>query len=99
MKTLLESDPDIRRAHNIYQEFSGNSEYREIYEARLKWKKDYEGRLNYEQEKAREEGKKEGIKEGIKRARIEDARKMLENGVSLELVKKITGLTEDELNS
>lgn len=93
MKTLLESDPDIRRAHNIYQEFSGNSEYREVYEARLKWQKDYEGRLNYEQKKAREEGIQEGIKEKAR----DDARKMLAKGLSIELVAEITELSEHEL--
>lgn len=65
METLLESDPDIKKAHNVYREFSQNSEYREIYEARMKWKRDYEGRLEYEKRKVKEETALEMLKMGM----------------------------------
>lgn len=91
MKTLLESDPDIRKAHNVYQEFSANSEYREIYEARLKWKKDYEGRLNYEQKKAMEEGMEKGREE----EKIKTAIELLKLNMSIDLISKATGLSPD----
>lgn len=85
MDTLLEGDPDIKEAHRIYQEFSNNSEYREIYEAREKWLRDYNARLLYTEKKAKKE------------AHLEDAKKMLENGISIELVIKITGLSKEEI--
>lgn len=43
---------------------------------------------------ALEDIKKEGIKEG----KIEDAKKMLELKIDIEIIKKITGLTEKEIN-
>lgn len=91
MTTLLESDPDIKEAHKVYKEFSQNSEYRELYEARQKWLRDYEGRLDYEQKKAREEGKQEGKQEG----RLETALELLKMGMSIDVVVKATGLLHE----
>lgn len=41
--------------------------------------------------------KNEGIKEGIKEGKIEFAKKMIEEGFSLDYVMKISKLTEDEI--
>lgn len=103
MKTLLETDPDIKKAHNIYQEFTGNSKFREVYEARLKWQRDYEGRLNYEQKKAREEGLEEGMEkgreEGMEKGRQEEkvktAIELLKLDMSIDMISKATGLSAD----
>ncbi len=43
------------------------------------------------------EGKKEGLKEGEKKAKLEDAKKMLEEEITLEQVMRITGLTKEEI--
>jgi predicted transposase/invertase (TIGR01784 family) len=52
-------------------------------------------------ERLRKEGKKEGQKEGWERgqkeARLEDARRMLEEGLDVNLIIKITGLSRDEV--
>ena len=47
--------------------------------------------------KGLEEGKKEGIKEGIKEGKLDDARKMKADGLSVELISKYTGLTPEEI--
>jgi len=58
---------------------------------------------NSELKEAREEGLEKGIEQGIeqgeKKAKIETAKNLLENGVSLEIVMNSTGLTEEEINS
>lgn len=46
---------------------------------------------------AHEEGRDEGIKEGIQQEKKETARKLLEKGLSLELIAECTGLPIDEI--
>lgn len=46
---------------------------------------------------AHEEGRDEGIKEGIQQEKKETARKLLEKGLSLELITECTGLPIDEI--
>lgn len=43
------------------------------------------------------EGKKEGKEEGIKENRIMTAKKMLEEGLNIDLIDKITGLGKDKI--
>jgi predicted transposase YdaD len=47
-------------------------------------------------EKGLKEGREEGIKEGIKQGKIELAKKMLAEGMSLQTVSKLVGLNEEE---
>ena len=46
---------------------------------------------------ARKEGKKEGLEEGIAQRNIEIARQMLAEGLSVELIARVTGLSEEEI--
>jgi predicted transposase/invertase (TIGR01784 family) len=47
--------------------------------------------------KGLEEGIKKGIEEGIKKGKREDAKMMLKEGLDLNLIIKITELTESEI--
>jgi predicted transposase/invertase (TIGR01784 family) len=49
--------------------------------------------------KLREEGKLEGIKEGENKSKRETARAFLKEGVSIEMICRCTGLTEEEIES
>ena len=44
-------------------------------------------------------GYKQGIEQGIKQEKKEIAKKMKEEGLDIEVIKKVTGLTEEEINS
>ena len=44
-------------------------------------------------------GYNQGIEKGIEQGKKETAKKMKEEGLDIELIKKITGLTEEEINS
>jgi len=46
----------------------------------------------------REKGLEEGIEQGEKKAKIETAKNLLKNGISLEIIMKSTGLSEEEIN-
>jgi len=48
-------------------------------------------------DEAKKNGREEGIKEGEKRAKLENAKKMLEEEITLEQVMRITGLTKEEI--
>ena len=54
----------------------------------------YKDMMNVE----REEGKLEGIKEGRIAEQISMAKSMKKENIDIELIKKITGLTIDEIN-
>ena len=47
--------------------------------------------------KGREEGRKEGRKEGKEQEQIEIAKKMLNEGIDIEIIAKITGLTKERI--
>ena len=48
-------------------------------------------------EKGKKEGKKEGIEEGVMQEKLNNAKKMLENNLDIEIISKVTGLTEEEI--
>jgi hypothetical protein len=41
MKILIQEDREIKKAHKVYNDFTQNDEMIELYEAREKYKKDY----------------------------------------------------------
>ena len=53
--------------------------------------------LNPVERYMKEEGIKEGIKEGIERGKLEDAKNMLDEGISIEKVVRITGLSKEDI--
>lgn len=89
MKVLLNENENIAKAHERYIAFTRDEELVEAYEAREKWKKDYNsGIFN-----ARQEGRQEGQEEGKR----ETAVKMLQKGFELATICEITGISMNEL--
>ncbi|QNH53272.1 MULTISPECIES: hypothetical protein [Erwiniaceae] len=63
-----------------------------------------EGRLEGRQEgrlegrlEGRQEGREEGLREGVQEASLRIARNLLKNGMGIQSVINVTGLTEEEL--
>lgn len=83
----------IHKAQETLEYISQDPIARAKYEARRKYLLDY----NTTVETMRIEGREEGRKEGKEEVKHLIAKKMREEGMSLELVIKITGLTADEL--
>ena len=44
-------------------------------------------------------GKKEGKEEGIKENKLSVAKKLSEEGISLDIIKKVTNLSDDDIKS
>jgi predicted transposase/invertase (TIGR01784 family) len=109
MTILLKGDPIIHKAHNAYAKFTGDDNLKEMYEAREKWKLDYQSGLQEAEEKGIEQGIEKGIEQGIKKGikegikegdyqrALKDAQKMLEKGLDINLIAEITGLDVKEI--
>ena len=98
LKTLIQNDPIINKAHNEYVKFTQDNKMRDLYESRVKYQRD-KNSLIYEAElKGKQEGKQEGLVEGEFKGKLEDARVMKEDGVSNEKISKYTGLSIEEIS-
>ena len=89
MKTIIGDDAIISKAHQQYVNFTRNDELLEIYEARRKYQLQY----NTDITEARIEGEKKGEKKG----KIESAKQMLKDGLSIDKINQYTGLSPEEI--
>ena len=99
----------MARAINKLQEISADEKMREAYRAREKARLDMVSKLKYARRQGREEGKEEGkvvgieegkvigIEEGRKQRDQELAKKLLADGLDIELVAKYTDLSLEEV--
>jgi len=85
MTILLKNTPALGEAHKVYRNFTANDELMDLAEAREKWLKDVNTRLHHARE------------EGMKQARIDDAKKMMKEGLEVAMIARITGLSEKEI--
>ena len=95
MEECKKENEEIKEAVEQLTQMSADEYERELYEIRERSRLTY----NTEMYEARRKGIEEGIEEGKKQDRKEIAKKMKEEGIDVELIKKITGLTEKEINS
>ncbi|MFA5518682.1 MAG: hypothetical protein WDA74_05440 [Spirochaetota bacterium] len=98
MKYILKSNP-IKKAHDEYIKFSSNDEYREIYEARLKWQRDHNTRIEVARRDGIAKGKAEGKAEGEYAQAVKAARVMVKKGYDAELINEVTGLSIEEIKN
>jgi len=85
LEMIKEQDPAIQKADKLLEYLSSNEEMIRLYELREKAIHDEITRMNG----AREEGRKEG--------KLEDAKEMLKEGISIERIAKITKLPVEEI--
>jgi predicted transposase/invertase (TIGR01784 family) len=105
MRTLLESEPKLEKAHTLYKRFTQNDEMIELYEARMKYKRDHATLLRSAEKRGLEEGEKRGLEEGQKRGlekgrrenREEIARTMLTKGMEVATIVEITQLSIQQI--
>ena len=94
MKMLEERIEELKEAAERLEVLSHDEETREIYESRQKAIHDQITNLQETAKKAKKEGKKEGKNE----EKMKVAKKMLEEGESIEKIKKFTDLNAEEIN-
>ena len=74
-----------------------NKADRNKYENSLKIYRDLKNSLDYAEEKGEIRGLEKGVELGKQQTQIQNAKKALEEGLSIPLISKITGLTEEEI--
>ena len=85
----MEENKAIKKAIGELEQVSGDEKIRRIAELKEKYIRDEQASLEY----AKEEGMKAGIEEG----RNEVAKNMLKENLSTELISKLTGLSQEEI--
>jgi len=97
LKTIVESDPIIQKAHQEYSKFSGTDQYREAYEARLKWQRDQDSLIYFARLEGEAQGIAKGEAKGKREDKIETARNMKADGIPTKTIAKYTGLSVEEI--
>ena len=108
-----EKNEEIKKAATLVEEISMDPKEREIYEARLMAKYNYDsgmaGARQAGMEEGLEDGKKigieqgraegieQGIKKGQKEKQIQIAKKLKKMGMAEKEIEEATGLTEEEI--
>jgi predicted transposase/invertase (TIGR01784 family) len=75
-----------------------NYEDRHAYELSLKYYRDFINVMDTAKKEAKEQGREEGLEEGKHLERVNLAKAMLQDGLTLERVMKITGLSEKDIS-
>ena len=91
MERAAAQEPMIQRAMTVEDAFMKIESERYLYELREKGRRDFDSAIRA--------AEKRGELRGEKRGKLEDARAMLAEGLSLELTAKITGLSPEELKT
>jgi predicted transposase/invertase (TIGR01784 family) len=99
MEKIAKRQPLIRRAMTVEDIFTKNEEERRFYELREKGQNDFYNAMSTAKKRGKLEGKEEGIAEGEAKGIATVARAMLEQNLPLEIIKKTTGLSENEIAS
>ena len=94
-------DKDIGKAIKTLDYISTNDEERLIIDKIIEGRNDFYSAKNIAREEGREEGlkegKEEGLKEGEKKGKIEIAKNMLKEGLDVNLISKLSGLSVKEI--
>lgn len=88
---------EVREALIEWETLSANKENQTIFEARAKELRDLLSNLEGKRREGLEEGIKEGIKKGRKEEKINTAVEMLKQGLTIELIEKVTKLSRNEV--
>ncbi len=101
MKILIKNDPVMEHAHKSYEKFAADDELLQVYEAREKRLHDEATRLSDAKEEGLLEGIEKGIQKGIQKGSLEKAKDaaivLKKANVSIDIICKSTGLTEEEI--
>ena len=99
-------NPEIRKAVDTLYQLSANEMVRAEYEARKKAERDYingmEGAYQQGEQKGLQKGIQKGLRKGLQKGRREaienTARNALAQSIPLEVIQKITGLSQEEIS-
>ncbi|MBN2342289.1 MAG: PD-(D/E)XK nuclease family transposase [Deltaproteobacteria bacterium] len=93
LETILEKNPVIKEANQLYTLFTADKELMEKYEARQKYLRD----VSTIKSVSRDEGYSQGKAEGIDEEKRAVARIMKTNSEPTEKIQRYTGLSKEEI--
>ena len=93
------SDKEVKKAKEVLERISEDKDARYLAELREKYIRDQKAIEGAGYDKGLDEGIKKGIAQGKKDNTLELAKKMKEQGLDIEMIQKITNLTEEEINN
>ena len=101
VEEIMKENEEVKKANSVLYEMSEDEKLQRLAELREKWDLDERSARQHAIEEGLEEGRKkgmeQGIKEGAENKSIEIAKRMKEEGMSIELIKKMTGLDKDKI--
>ena len=94
---LAQGNPAMTKANQVMDIFYLDEQERRRYEAAWEYESDRLSMISESERKGLERGLAEGEARGSRQARLETAKLMKEENLSLDLITKITGLSQDEV--
>ena len=93
----MEKNETVRKAQEELEYLEGDEAFKRKVELKEKYEKDMNSAIHY----GKEEGMKKGLQEGLHEGKISEkkdiAKKMLEIGMDVEQIMKITDLPKEEI--
>ena len=93
----MEENKAIKKAIEELEQVSGDEKIRRIAELKEKYIRDEQASLEYAKDEGYKTGKEEGMKAGRNEGRNEIAKNMLKENLSIELISKLTSLSQEEI--
>ncbi|MBP1907239.1 putative transposase/invertase (TIGR01784 family) [Paenibacillus turicensis] len=97
------NEPTIKKAMTTLEFLSQDSEARIRYEERQKYLHDEASAMEWAMDNGLEKGLKKGLKKGQEQGErqkaLDIAKNMLKEGLAIELISKVTGLSEKDILS
>ncbi len=99
IKMAEEKNEEVKKAGILVEEMSMDPKERELYEARLMAKYNYDSGMAGAREAGIEEGIEKGLKEGKKSEKLQIAKKLKEMGMSDKEIVEATGLSKVDVKN
>ena len=103
VEEIMKENEEVKKANSVLHVMSEDEKLQRLAELREKWDLDERSARQNAIEEGLEEGRKRGFKEGLQEGEenktVEIAKKMKEEGISIDIIKKITGLDKEKIES
>ena len=98
---MAKGSTTLEKANGVMEEFYMDGQERINYKAALKYERDYHSMMAWMESQGEKRGiqlgEKRGLQHGEQQGRLQTARKMKRNGLSLDMIMKCTGLTAEQI--
>ena len=98
---MAKGSATLEKANRVMEEFYMDGQERINYKAALKYERDYHSMMAWMESQGEKRGiqlgEKRGLQRGEQQGRLQTARKMKSNGLSLDMIMKCTGLTAEQI--